>query len=313
MADFAVSPLVDLLNEHTPLSPPFGGLVVVLALFGLAWLVSRGAGRLATFVVLRSERRHAPDLEDSGVIASLKQRETAISLARTSVRFFAYAIAALLSLGVLLGADKVQTVAGASFVVILLAFAAQRFLLDVVAGLLMFHENWFQIGDTVVIEPLKIEGVVEGATLRTVTVRNVGGDVIRVSNSEVKAVRVVPRGYRQVDVELFVTDADSGGELVRQVAGIVPRGPTHFIRPPSVVETDRLEDDLHRIRAVAAVPVGREWLAEDLLPSLVAERAPDDLVVHGPVVMWADEHAERRFARATRTPVTDRRSRQPGV
>jgi hypothetical protein len=291
VADFVVSSLVDLLNEHTPLSPPFGGLVVVLALFGLAWLVSRGAGRLATFFVLRGERKHGPGIEDSGVIASLKQRETSISLGRTTVRFVAYALAALLSLGVLLGADQVQTFVGASFIVIVLAFAAQRFLLDVVAGLLMFHENWFQIGDTVVIEPLKIDGVVEGATLRTVTVRNVGGDVIRVSNSEVKALRVVPRGYRQV-------------------ASIVPTGPTHFIRPPAVAETDRLEDDLHRIRAVAAVPVGREWLAEDLLPSLVGERAPDDLVVHGPVVMWADEHAEHRFARATRTPVVARSSRQ---
>jgi hypothetical protein len=310
VARFVVSSLVDLLNEHTPLSPPFGGLVVVLALFALAWLVSRGAGRLATFFVLRGERKHGPGIEDSGVIASLKQRETAISLGRTTVRFAAYALAALLSLGVLLGADQVQTFVGASFLVIVLAFAAQRFLLDVVAGLLMFHERWFQIGDTVVIEPLKIEGVVEGATLRTVTVRNVGGDVIRVSNSEVKAVRVVPRGYRLVDVELFVTDADSGRELVRQVASIVPTGPTHFIRPPVVAETDRLEDDLHRIRAVAAVPVGREWLAEDLLPSLVGERAPDDLLVHGPVVMWADEHAEHRFARATRTPVAARRSRQ---
>jgi hypothetical protein len=33
-----VSSLVDLLDDHTPLSPPFGGFVVVLALFGLAWL-----------------------------------------------------------------------------------------------------------------------------------------------------------------------------------------------------------------------------------------------------------------------------------
>jgi hypothetical protein len=303
-----VSSLVDLLNEHTPLSPPFGAIVVVLALFALAWLVSRGAGRLATFVVDRSERRHAPGIEDSGVIASLKQRETRISLARTTVRFLAYSLAVLLSLGVGLGADSVETVAGASFLVILLAFAAQRFLTDVIAGVLMFHERWFQIGDTIVIEPLKVEGVVEAATLRTVTLRNVGGDVIRVSNSEVKAVRVVPRGYRQADVELFVTDADAGRELVRQVGGIVPTGPTHFIRPPAVVEADRLEDDLHRIRAAAAVPVGREWLAEDLLPSLVRERAPEDLLVHGPVVMWADEHAERRFARATRTPVSARRS-----
>jgi hypothetical protein len=44
----------------------------------------------------------------TGVIASLKQRETAIALARTTVHF---AVAALLALGVLLGADRVETIA----------------------------------------------------------------------------------------------------------------------------------------------------------------------------------------------------------
>ena len=41
------------------------------------------------------------------------------------------------------------------------------------------------------------------------------------------------------------------------------------------------------------------------MPSLLRERAPDGLVTHGPVVMWVDEQAERRFARATRTPIAD--------
>jgi hypothetical protein len=35
----------------------------------------------------------------------------------------------------------------------------------------------------------------------------------------------------------------------------------------------------------------------------VRERADEGLVVHGPVVVWVDEQAERRFARAVRVPV----------
>jgi hypothetical protein len=202
-----------------------------------------------------------------------------------------------------LGADRVETIAGASFVVILVAFAAQRFLADVIAGLLMFHERWFRIGDTVAIEPWKVEGVVEDLTLRAVTVRSAAGEVMRVSNSEVKAVRVLPRGFREAQVELFVSDPDAGRTLVGEVARIVPAGPTHFIRRPIVVEVDSLEDDLHRVESRAAVPPGREWLATDLLPQLLQERADDGLIVHGPVVMWVDEQAEHRFARASRLPV----------
>lgn len=301
-----MSSLVDQLNDSTPLFPPLGQAVVVGIVFVGAWLVSRAARRIAAFFVLRGERKHAPSIEDTGVISSLRQRETAISLAGTAVRAVAWVLAGLLALAVVLGADRVETIAGASFVVILVAFAAQRFLADVIAGLLMFHERWFRIGDTVAIEPWKVEGVVEDLTLRAVTVRSATGEVMRVSNSEVKAVRVLPRGFREAEVELFVSDPDAGRTLVGEVARIVPAGPTHFIRRPVVVEVDSLEDDLHRVESRAAVPPGREWLATELLPQLLRERADDGLIVHGPVVMWVDEQAEHRFARASRQPVAAR-------
>jgi small-conductance mechanosensitive channel len=47
----------------------------------------------------------------------------------------------------------VETVVGASFLAVVLAFSAQRFLTDVLAGLLMFFEGWFRVGDTVLVEP----------------------------------------------------------------------------------------------------------------------------------------------------------------
>ena len=79
-----MSSLVDLLNDSTPLSAPLGQLIVIAAVFFAAWLVGRAAGRIASFFVLRAERKHPASIEDTGVIASLKQRETALSLARTT-------------------------------------------------------------------------------------------------------------------------------------------------------------------------------------------------------------------------------------
>ncbi len=301
-----MSSLVDLLNDSTPLFSPLGQAIVVGLVLFVAWLVSRAARRIAVFFVLRGERKHAPDIEDSGVISSLRQRETAIALAGTAVRAVAWVFAALLALAVVLGADRVETIAGASFVVILLGFAAQRFLADVIAGLLMFHERWFRIGDTVAIAPWNVEGVVEDLTLRAVTVRSAAGEVMRVSNSEVKAVRVLPRGFREAEVEIFVSDVDAGRALVGEVSRIVPAGPTHFIHRPVVADVDTLEEGLHRVESRAAVPPGREWLATELLPQLMHERAEEGLIVHGPVVMWVDELAERRFARAVRAPIAAR-------
>jgi len=194
---------------------------------------------------------------------------------------------------------------GASFLAIIIAFAAQRFLTDVIAGLLMFFEGWFRIGDTVAIDPSNAKGVVEAVSLRSLTIRSITGEILHVPNSQVNALRLVPRGYHEVEVEFFTSALEPGRELVEQVARIVPAGPTRFVRRPVLSDTEQLDEDLYRITAQCAVAVGREWLAQDFLPTLIKERATAGLLVHGPIVTFIDERAARSFARAI-VPGADR-------
>jgi hypothetical protein len=277
--------------------------VVVVALFVVAWILSRLAAQVAAYFVDRNERRRwgaAKDLE-TGVIMGIRQRETAISLIATSVRYVVFAIAILLSIVILSGAQRLQTVIGASFLAIIIGFAAQRFLMDVVAGLLMFFEGWFRIGDTVAIDALQVQGVVESVSPRSITLRSITGEVLHVPNSQVMALRVIPRGYREVEIEFFTSELAAGQRLVEQIARIVPIGPTRFLRRPSLTESETLDDDLHRITAHCAVAVGREWLAEDFLPALIKERAAPDLLLVGPIVTYVDDQALQSFTRAMAT------------
>jgi len=292
--------LIDALGRDIPLGRPLAMAVIVVALFVLAWVVSRVAARLAAYFVDRSDRRRRGATKDfdTGVITGLRQRETAISLIETSVRYLAFALALVLSIVVLSGAQRVQTIAGASFLAIVIAFAAQRFLMDVIAGLLMFFEGWFRIGDTVAIDVLDIQGVVESVSLRSLTLRSITGEILHVPNSQVVALRVIPRGYREVEIEFFTSALEPGRALVEQVARIVPAGPTRFVRRPALIDSETLDDDLHRITARCAVAVGREWLAQDFLPTLIKERAAEGLLVHGPIITYSDEQALHSFARA---------------
>src|SRR6185437_9552139 len=119
----------------------------------------------------------------------------------------------VLSVATLAGAERVQTVVGASFLAIVIGFAAQRFLMDVIAGLLMFFEGWFRIGDTVAIDVYKVQGVVEDVSLRSLTIRSITGEILHVPNSQVVALRVIPRGFRVVEFEFFTTSLDGGRRL----------------------------------------------------------------------------------------------------
>ncbi len=297
--------LVDALARHTPLGRPLAEVVVIVGLFVLAGLLGRIAVRVAAFLVDRSERRGrrgGDDDFDTGVITGIRQRETAISLIETTIRYLAFAVALLLSIVVLSGAQRLQTIVGASFVAIIIGFAAQRFLMDVIAGLLMFFEGWFRIGDTVAIDVLKMQGVVESVSLRSLTLRSITGEILHIPNSQVVALRVIPRGYREIELEFFTSELAGGRDLVEQIARVVPFGPTHFIRRPVVLETEKLDDDLYRITARCAVAVGREWLADEFLPALIRERAGEGLLVHGPIISYIDEQAAHSFARALGRP-----------
>jgi hypothetical protein len=280
--------------------------IVVLGLFVAASLLSR----VAQLVTRRLESRSA-SLSPDSPFAPLANRETGISLAQTTVRYVAFVVALALALVAITGARAVSTLAGASFVAVVIAFAAQRFLMDVIAGFLMFFEGWFTIGSTIVLEPLKIEGVVEEVSLRSTVLRDVSGELVHVNNSQIQAVRLLPHGARRFLVELFVDDCEAGEDLVDRVARIVPTGPTSFVDAPRVTATQCLDDVLYRVTAETAVAAGRGWLATDLLPSLLKERSDDGLIVHGPVVLPVDEQAQRRFARAEQRLRTRRNARHP--
>jgi moderate conductance mechanosensitive channel len=295
--------LLRLLEQHGVPDAAAKALLIV-AVFALASLAARGAGLVARRVEASAE-------EDDRVspIVALSRRETAISLAQTTIRYFVFLVALALAVVVLTNGRAIGTVASASFIAVLFAFAAQRFLMDVLAGIVMFFEGWYTVGTSLVVEPWKLEGVVEEVSLRATKIRAVSGEVLRVHNSQILAVRVLPEGALAYEVELFVRDIDDARELVARVAHLVPVGPTAFVAAPEVRGEQELDGDLHRLTARASVALGRAWLATDLLPSLIRERAADDLIVHGPVVLPVDDLAASRFARAGR--LRSRRASRP--
>jgi hypothetical protein len=280
--------------------------LIVIGLFVAAALVARASRVFARNI----EARAAKVSLDSPLIA-IARRETAVSLTYSTVAILAYIVALSLSLVVVTGARGISAIAGASFLAVIIGFAAQRFLTDLIAGFLMYVEGWYSVGSTIVIEPWKLEGVVEDLSLRATTLRDVSGQVLRVSNSQVLAVRVLPDGGQRFEVELYVHDGESGERLVEAVSKVLPYGATEVTRPLTLRGTEPLDGDLYRISADLTVAAGRAWMANELLPSLLRERAEDGLIVHGPVVLPSDEAAETQFARAERLVAARRRRTSP--
>ena len=273
----------------------------ILLLFAAAWAVSRLSALVARKVLVWHDRRHHSPSGDLGTkIVELKRRETSVAVVRTAIAYVAFAAAVVLTAAQITGGfDKLTAVAGASFVLILAGFSAQRLLIDILAGFSMFVERWYSVGDTIAIPALELQGVVEDLSLRRTKLRSLDGETINIHNSQIPAVRVLPGGVKELDVELVASNRDAAERLVVEVATVLPEGPTTFVRRPTVHQIDELAPGLVRIRMRTAVAPGREWLVDGFFTDLLKERAERHLIVHGPVVLSVDERAARSFARAS--------------
>jgi moderate conductance mechanosensitive channel len=299
-----LEPIIDLLTSNTSLPSFWGRVVVIAALFGMALVISRLSAFVARHVLAWHDRRNRDtDLEATGKIADLKRRETLVSVIRTGIAYAAFAAATVLSVAQLTGGvDRLTAIAGASFFLIVAGFAAQRILIDILAGFTMFVERWYSVGDTVVlVAAVELQGVVEDVSIRRTKLRSLNGEVIQVHNGQITAARVLPRGVKELTIEIFVSKRDEGERLVEDVARILPEGPTTFIRRPWISHVEELSPVLTRIRLHTTVTPGREWLAESFFTDLLRQRASDGLIVHGPVALAVDERATRSFARASAT------------
>ena len=227
------------------LPEPWDTIALIAAAFVVAWIISRSSQRLAEFLVGRYQARHFdPENATSGVIMGLKRRATIVSLVQTSVRYAAYGLAILFAVTKIAGFGGAGAVAGASLFILLVGFALQRFLIDILTGLFMQFEGWFAVGDSIIIEPWNLAGVVEEISLRSTRLRSVTGEVIRVHNGNVYGARVLPRGTREVSIEIFVRDEAEGRRVLTDISRVMPAGPTQFIRQPWIESCNQLDGDL---------------------------------------------------------------------
>lgn len=259
----------------------WGALAIALA------VVLRG---LLKAVAYRLEHRH-PDEERE--LLRLRRRETAIVLTATAIPY-ATAIVVLIVIASLFLPAAV--LGGSAFIAIVLGFAAQRFLMDIIAGALIASERWYGVGDFVVVEPAKASGFVEQFSLRTTVLRSLNGDRVFAPNSQIITASRTTRGYRRYSIELITNDPAEARRAIEAAARLAPSGQARFLRPPRVVEERELGEDTWLMHAVADVPPTLEWLAEVFLVQELKAQARESLLAD-PIVYTLDEEALSRYER----------------
>jgi moderate conductance mechanosensitive channel len=225
----------------------------------------------------------------------LRRRETAAAVLTTGARYVVFLIAVFALIGILVE-DRLPAAAGATLIVLVLGFGAQRFLNDILAGFFILFENQYGVGDFVTVEPTGLSGIVEEFGLRATVLRNLNGDRCFVPNGQIIAVRKSPQRFRSYRVELLTREREEPRRVLQEILALDVVGGARFLRPPEVEEERDLGDDLTLIRIRADVPPTMEWLAEEYLAGALEARL-EDALVSKPLVYTLDESAVQRYER----------------
>lgn len=165
-------------------------LIIILALI-LRWLISRaidrvvrraGEGSIPTVLARTKAGEILADLRPG---AADRRRERALTMGLVLKSMASAVVAAIAAIMILaeVGVNVAPILTGAGIVGVALAFGAQNFVKDFLAGVFMILEDQVSVGD--IVDTGHAVGKVEAVGLRVTRLRDVHGTVWYVRNGEV--------------------------------------------------------------------------------------------------------------------------------
>ncbi len=281
-------------------------LIVLMVAFIAAYWGSRFAARAvvaaAQFIAVRSDSS-----TDHERTIKLRRVETYLSILNALLRAAIIATVVYLTWKLLARPSSAipYAIIVSALMVVTVGATIGIVLRDITAGITMIIERWYHVGDYIRIEPFgDVSGVVESMNLRSTRIRSLNGEVIRLHNQHIQAVKVTPRGLRTIAVDVFVNNPKVGRTLVEKAIASMPVSTMTLVSKPEITREEQWSEHLYLITTTGQTPPGREWLMEtyfvDSLKELDEKRRGLDALVRPPLVRFADPAAERSFKRAVR-------------
>ncbi|WP_082573177.1 MULTISPECIES: mechanosensitive ion channel family protein [unclassified Nocardioides] len=235
--------------------------IVGLILFGLVtrWLLHRMVDRIAS----RAERGVLPERVEGAVSARRKQRAATMSgVLKSIVTFIVVAIIGTMVLSEI-GVAIAPIIASAGILGIALGFGAQSLVRDFLAGIFIFIEDQYGVGD--VVDVGEANGTVEAVTLRMTRLRDINGTVWYVPNGAILRVGNKSQNWSRAVVDVSVgygEDLSSVQRVLRDVAHDLWQDDDFrhvIIEEPEVTGVEMLAADSVTIRVMVKTAPLEQW------------------------------------------------------
>jgi small conductance mechanosensitive channel len=162
-----------------------------------------------------------------------------------------------------LGLDVAPLLAGAGVIGLAIGFGSQKLVQDIITGLFMLVGDTVRVGD--VAEIAGKAGVVEAVSMRTVALRDYGGNVHTIPYSAIDVVTNYTKEYSYALFDIPVSyreNVDEVMDLLRTIGEEMNRDPVFrrlILEPLEVAGVDKFADSAVIIRARFKTRALRQW------------------------------------------------------
>lgn len=203
-----------------------------------------------------------------------QQRRTAVALLSTIARYAVLVVAVITIITILSGAGGVGALGGSAIVAVMVGFATQRLLTDVIAGFFILFEGQFGVGDIITLESTKATGTVEALGVRTTLIRRSDGARVFVPNGQITAVIRHPSAQSKLLVTILSRDPDAVRDAFADVVQLAETT-GEIIGPARNEEDTDMGDSIHAVRTTVRVPSARFAESVEFLRGTLSARLGD--------------------------------------
>jgi small-conductance mechanosensitive channel len=154
--------------------------------------------------------------------------------------------------------------AGLGVAGIAVAFAAQSFIKDIIAGFIISIENQYNVGDVASVGG--VTGIVEAMNLRRTTLRDLDGILHIVPNGEIRVTSNYTKVWSRANLDIGVAykeDADEVMSIMKrtweEMAEDPDWGPSIIAKTPSILRLNELGDSAVVIKLVGDTKAMQQW------------------------------------------------------
>ena len=239
----------------SPIGKDFSALVGSLALILASTIV---AFELTGYLA----ERFADARDASGKLRHSNRSRTLASIFK-NVAFFFFGMAGLLTALSRLGVEAAPLLAGAGVVGLAIGFGSQALVKDLITGLFILLGDTIRVGD--VIDIAGKSGVVEGMSMRTITLRAYDGNAHTVPYGSIDVVTNMTKDFSYAVIDLDVAYRENTDEVIRVLREIDDRMRKEWpyrrliMGPLDIAGVDTLGDSAVVVRMRSKTLPGEQW------------------------------------------------------